>query len=358
MPFNPYIFIPIWVGFMGLIAFFFENAYSTKLVMGQEIRQINLFLAFLTFVPIFLTAAFGDILGDVSTYLNEFHRVEPSLSAINWGGKGPGFQALVIAIKTVFGNNDTAYRVFIALIQSIPIILLLRYYSSNFISTMFLFVATATYTAWMMNGLRQYIAAAIVYSVTPLLLKKKYFPLILAILLASTVHNTVLVMLPIAFIVQGKAWNKRTILFIFGIIILFFVFSNTGAFDDVAETMGYNIKTQSGVKGTSILRVAVNLVPSILAFVFRKKLNEDDVILNVFINMSIVTSGLFLVSMVTSGILVGRLPAYTKLYNFILLPYLIEHCFDEKSRRIVYFVMVVLYLVFYYYQMHVVSGLI
>ena len=143
MQFNPYIFIPIWVGVMGIFAYSYEKVYTKKLVMGQEIRQINLFIAFLTFLPIFITAAFGDMLGDVWAYVSSFHNLEPSFSAIDWEAKGPGFQVLCVLIKMVFGNNETAFRVIIALIQSIPIVLLFRYYSSNYITTMFLFVATS-----------------------------------------------------------------------------------------------------------------------------------------------------------------------------------------------------------------------
>lgn len=40
---------------------------------------------------------------------------------------------------------------------------------------------------------------------------KKYIRCILVILLASTIHQTALIMLPIIFIVQGKPWNKKTI---------------------------------------------------------------------------------------------------------------------------------------------------
>lgn len=361
MSFNPYIFIPIWVGVMGVFAYSYEKSYTTKLVMGQEIRQINLFMAFITFLPIFLTAAFGDKIGDVWVYVDSFHRLEPSFSAIDWNAKGPGFQVLCVLIKMIFGDNETAYRVIIAIIHSIPIIILFRYYSSNYITTMFIFVATATYTAWMMNGLRQYVAAAIVYAATPWLLKKKYLRLILVILLASTVHNTVLVMLPIIFIVQGEAWNKKTLLFILGMIALIFVFSNTGTFDDAAESIGYVTTKElreTGDTGTSFLRVAVNAVPSVIALIYRKRLDKQNIILNVFINLSLVTTGLYLVSMVTSGILVGRVPAYTSMYNLILLPYLIHHCFEEDNRKIVNVAMIVLYLVYYFYQMHEVSGLI
>ena len=48
--------------------------------------------------------------------------------------------------------------------------------------------------------------------------KKKYIPLIAIILLGATFHASALLMIPIIFIVQGKAWNKKSVLCILGCI--------------------------------------------------------------------------------------------------------------------------------------------
>ena len=246
---------------------------------------------------------------------------------------------------------------------SIPIILILRYYSSDYIMSMFLFVATAFYVGWMMNGLRQFTAAAIIFAATPLLVKKKYVPLIIVILLASTIHNTALIMLPVIFIVQGQAWNRKTVIFIIAAIIAMYVFgNNTSLFDSAIEGVGLNYSItaahESGDTGTSFFRVLVNMVPMIIALVFRKKIDVNNKFINICVNMSVITSGLYLISMVTSGILIGRLPVYTALYDLILLPYLVKNVFNEHDSKIVSIAMVVLYIIYYWYQMHVASGLI
>ena len=80
---------------------------------------------------------------------------------------------------------------------------------------------------------------------------------------------------------------------------------------------------------------------------------EDDQLINLCTNFSLVTAGLYLVSMFTSGIFLGRLPIYTSLYSYILLPWEIENLFIRESKRLMYVAMIVGYLGFYYYQMHV-----
>lgn len=360
---NVYIFIPIWIGIMAVVAASNQKLTKKRIVSGAEINQTNVIFAIITFLPIFFTVSMGDVLGDVWSYLASYKQLSTSFADIDWSSKGPGFKVIEIIIKRIFGNNVDAFRIIIALIQSIPIVLVIRYYSSDYLMSMFLFVATAFYIGWMMNGLRQLTAAAIIFAATPLLVKKKYVPLIIIILLASTIHNTALIMLPVIFIVQGQAWNRRTVFFIIAVIIAMYVFgNNTSLFDSAIEGVGldYSITAshKAGDTGTSFFRVLVNMVPMIIALVFRKKIDVNNKFINICVNMSVVTSGLYLISMVTSGILIGRLPGYTTLYNMILLPYLVKNVFNEHDSKFVTIAMVVLYLIYYWYQMHIVSGLI
>lgn len=360
---NVYIFIPIWIGIMAFVAASNQNLTKKRIVSGAEINQTNIIFAIITFLPIFFTVSMGDIIGDVWNYIEGYKRLSSSFADIDWSAKGPGFTFIEVIIKRIFGNNADAFRIMIALIQSIPIVFIFRYYSSNYIMSMYLFVATAFYVGWMMNGLRQFTAAAIIFAATPLLVKKKYVPLIIVILLASTIHNTALIMLPVIFIVQGQAWNKMTVLFIIAAIIAMYVFgNNTSLFDSAIESAGldYSITAaqESGDTGTSFFRVLVNMVPMIIALIYRKKIDTNNKFINICVNMSVITSGLYLVSMVTSGILIGRLPGYTTLYNMILLPYLVKNVFDEHDSKIVSIAMVVLYIIYYWYQMHISNGLI
>ena len=110
--------------------------------------------------------------------------------------------------------------------------------------------------------------------------------------------------------------------------------------------------------GTNPLRVLLYSIPAILAFMGRDRIRkENDSLINLCTNMSIVTMGLYVVSMFTSGIFLGRLPIYASLYSYILLPWEIRHLFALQSRRIVLLGLLGMYLLFYYYQMHFTWGL-
>jgi hypothetical protein len=181
----------------------------------------------------------------------------------------------------------------------------------------------------MMNGLRQFLAVAIVFAGTGYFVKKRMLPALALILIAATIHTSALVMLPVVFIVQGKAWNRKTLLYIFVAVIAMFVFSRrVDLMDALLEGTEYEgtIETWQSLGDTGVhpFRVVVNAVPVILAFYARRVISrKNDPVLNICVNMAIINVGIYLIAMVTSGIMIGRLPIYVTLYTYILLPYLV-----------------------------------
>ena len=94
-------------------------------------------------------------------------------------------------------------------------------------------------------------------------------------------------------------------------------------------------------------------MPAILSLIGIKYVREaDDPVVNICTNMSIAAAGLYVVSIFTSGIFIGRLPIYFSVYSYILLPWLIKNMFTKKSVQLINLAMVGAYLIFYYYQMH------
>ncbi|WP_312287886.1 EpsG family protein [Terrisporobacter sp.] len=262
------------------------------------------------------------------------------------------------------GNSDTLFFLIIAVFQSICLIYIFRKYSSNYWVSIFLFIVSTNYISWMFNGMRQFIAVCLCFACTSLMLKKKYMPMILLILLASTIHGTAIIMIPLVFIAQGKAWNKKTIFLIaMTLLAIVFVERFTSLLDILTDGTQYEGFLDSEVmvndNGTNPIRVLVFSVPAIISFMYRKNIqNANESVINFCTNMSIIATAIYAVSMVTSGILIGRLPIYTLMYSYILLPWEIDNLFNKESRRLIYMSMIVLYIGFFYYQMHFAYSLI
>lgn len=365
---SKYILILIWIGVCAWAA---DRLMVKKkeLVCGVEEERHNWFFAFIVFLPIIIMVATRENFGDTIVYRNNFLKVIPDnvpdlIAYLPEVTKDKGFTVLVSIIKMIIGKRDVLYFFILASIQGIILTSVYRKYSISYIMSVFLFVASTDYVGWMYNGIRQFMAVVIILAATPFLLKRKYIPLIAMIVLASTMHQSALIMIPVVFIVQGKAWNKKTLLFILAVLIaIFFVGSFTSLMDSaLADTQYKNVVsdfTEFKDDGTNPIRVLIYSIPAILSFFGRKKIQESgSVLINICTNMSIISAGLYVVSMFTSGIFIGRLPIYCSLFGYILLPWLIDNLFKDNVKIFVNIALVCGYLGFYYYQMHMAWGLI
>ena len=233
---------------------------------------------------------------------------------------------------------------------------LYKKYSSNYALSIFLFIASTDYVSWMYNGIRQFTAVTITLFAFKYILENRKVPAIIIILFASLFHGTALLLIPFVFIAQGEALNKKTVMFIMATLVaVMFIDKFTPILDEMLqETQYQNVVsdwTEWGDDGTNILRVLVYAVPTILSLVGLKYVRfENNKLINICVNMSIVSTGLYVISMVTSGIFIGRLPIYFSLYNYILLPWEIENMFEKKSARLVYIILFLFYMVFYMYS--------
>ena len=105
------------------------------------------------------------------------------------------------------------------------------------------------------------------------------------------------------------------------------------------------------------LRVLVYMIPTLLAvFGLQYIRREDDPVINFAANMSVISSGIYVISMFTSAIMIGRLPIYFSLYNYILLPWEITHIFTRRSARVITWATVGFYLLYNYYQVAIAYG--
>lgn len=312
-------------------------------------------------VPMILLAGTRGNIGDTAAYRSGFLNSPSSLAAIpsllTAEGKDKGFSVFTLLLKFLIGNHDKIYFTVIATICLMCVVTIYRRHSCNFIMSMFLFIASSDYVQWNYNGMRQFIAVAVIFAAANLLIQKKYLQYIAVILLASTIHATALIMIPICFVVQGKPWNTRTVLFLAAVIVaVTFVPQLNDLITDVMANTQYSgeVGQYLETEGTNILRVLVFCIPPAMSLMFKGRIGRANIpIINLSVNMSIASMGAYIVSSVTSGIFVGRIPIYFSLYNYILLPWTVENVFEKKSARLVYGALIVCYMAFYYYQMHV-----
>lgn len=261
------------------------------------------------------------------------------------------FYFLSGAFKYILGDNYHYWLFAIALLCGLCIIYQIYNHSDSPFFALFLFMTMGIFT-WLMNGIRQFIVVSILFALSDWLLdKRKRWGYILVILILSLVHSSALITLPFVIIVMfAKPWDKKMI---FLIAVITVAIAYAGQFLDIlAETVGQDYaETLYASGGSSMLRTLVAAVPVGLSFIGRRIIRkEDDKYLNLCVNMSLVCALLYFLSSFTNGILIGRMPMYFQVYNLLLLPWLIKHCFEAKSRRILTIICIVCYLFYFIYQ--------
>lgn len=341
---------------------YFTGLQNTVNSCGQVEHRYALIPALAVAIPlIYLAGTRGNNIGDTYAYRTAFNEMPSSIAQIPTylaeHTKDKGFSVFSIIIKSIIGNRDVIYFTIIATICILCVVLTYKKYSCNFIMSMFLFIASGDYIQWTFNGMRQFIPASIIFASTGLILKKKYIPAIILILVLSTIHASALIMIPVIFIVQGKAWNKKTVAFLVAVLIaITFVDQFTDLLTNIMESTQYSSEVDQflNTEGTNMLRVVVYSIPAIIALIFNKRVRAtNNLLINLCVGMSIATMGVYLASAYTSGIFIGRIPIYFSLFNYILLPWEIDNIFTKKSANLLYIAMICCYMVFYYYQVQI-----
>lgn len=363
MTLTNYWWLLIWVFVGGGVLTVFMPKRQ-ELVLGKKEERWRPLPAFVLILPYIIWAGFrSNSFGDTGAYQGSFRECVASIGQIgeylSGISKDKGFYFLMALEKSILGDSDTLYFLLLAAFQLLIVMWMCRKYSEDYWFSIFLFIASTDYLSWSFNGIRQFTAVVMVYAATPLILRKKYISSIIIILLASTIHQSALLMIPVIFIIQGKAWNKKTIICILAsLAALVFVDQFTNILDSLlAETQYVNVVSDYkswNDDGTNPIRVLVYSIPMILSLVGLKYIREEDnPVINMTVNASIITTGLLIISAGTSGIFLGRLPIFTSLWaQCILLPWEIEHMFTLESARIVKFAAVICYCMFFYYQLH------
>ena len=341
-----------------------DQSYRVRIAGVYELRYkwFTCFsvIAVLTFVAATRSPGFIDTRSYYNHYMRETGTWDSFLRHFHGTGKDKSFYMLTAVLKRILGDHVQLYLGFISGFSLILVFATYRKYSCNFFISTFLFIASGEYVQWTHNGIRQFMGVAIVFAATDLLLHKRYILYVIAVLIASTFHASALIMIPTMLVVTGKVWNRNLILFMLAVLVLaaspnlmntvlLGVMENSAYADDVDSLLSTG--------GTNVLRVMVYAIPALLALLFREPLRRIDLPhINLSANMSVVAMGVYIISMFTSGIYIGRVPIYFSLHNYLSLPWIIDRFFVKHSGKLVYALLILCYMCFYYYQMHVIWG--
>ena len=317
-------------------------ALIARIIGDKHSKRASFFFTIITMIILIVIAGLRSNIGDTGDYVHLYN----ILGEYNIGSDyEPGFLLYFKTLKLI--SKDPQFMIFTsALITNyLNIYIIYKYSKRNlFELSIFMYITTGYYLVTM-NGIRQCLAAAIIFSCTNLMIKGKAKLYMLIVLLCSTIHATCLIMIPIYFIARTESWSKK-IYIVIGITIVGLLFYNP-IMSIASQVLGGKVTeyANSTEGGANIIRAIIYLVPVMLSYLKREKLKELWPDSNIFINITLISFLIMCFS--TFNWVLARFTLFLECYTFILLPYIIKNCLNRKERRIVYYFCILCFFIFF-----------
>ncbi|MBQ7999935.1 MAG: EpsG family protein [Ruminococcus sp.] len=201
---------------------------------------------------------FGGYYWGYPQYISEF---QDRLS--NWDEPGISIIAKILSCFT----EDGAYFTFTtAALTVFLFVFTLSKHTDDFFFVVMLYIFTSCWSGCF-NGVRQYLAAAVLFAGHRLIYERKFIKYCIVVFLASSFHITALIMLPMFFLITKNLDIKKIVfIMVCGIVLIFsydLLFNLVGILKD-NETGGAD--TEYAQNLIHPLRIAISLAPILLYF--------------------------------------------------------------------------------------------
>jgi transmembrane protein EpsG len=336
----------MWLNLSLVYLFSFSSRYfSNPILNHSNFIRPNAILVCLATIVLAIVSGLRKNIGDTFFYMHSYE-----LAPIKWINidykEDFGFNILQMLLQKISGDAQLLILV-TGIITNVLIVYVLYKYSRIFELGVYVYITSGLYTT-SMNGIRQFLAAAIMFTATKYLLNGSFKKYLIIILLASTMHKSVLVLIPMYFIVRREAWSKVTFLILISAIFIVLGFNTFSEllFSTIGDTKyaEYEYFEEGGV---NFLRIVVNLVPLIIAYLGREKLRALWPQSDYIVNMTIISTVFIIIA--SQNWIFARFNIYFGLYGLLLMSW-IPKLFREKDGKLIYYAIVLCYFVFYFYE--------
>ena len=314
-----------------------ENIEKRK----RKDRRIVIFLIF--FVLAFVAAFRYKVGTDFSSYYK----------TSNWAGKfqqgefdDPGFTLFSLLAEFLFQGKNGAITILAAIVTVALFVFTIDKHGENLTVSLLLFIFVGCFTG-LFNGVRQYLAAGILFAGFHFVQEKKFFKWLLVVLIATSIHVTAILMIFVYFVSNMKCNGMTVVLyFIVGIALLYLyepLFNLVGALkqEEVDTGLGY-VSRQ-----VNILRVAVQCVPLIMfVFVDKNGINQD-VETRCLFNICLLNASFAIAGM--NSPYLSRFCIYTMCFQVLMYPKIFKKM-NKDNRNIFTSLLLFFYFIFWLYE--------
>ena len=331
-----------------------------KYVKGERVFRANAMFAGIACGILIFVSGFRQDVGDTGTYRQIFDKLPANVFSFL---KHPtvkedsGFYAIAAFIKQFISKDSQIILLCMAII-TIGLIFIRYYKSTDMIEmAVFLFITSGCYLVTM-NGVRQYLASAILFFCFPMIEKRQWKYYLPIVLLCSRIHQSALIFLLLYFVVDKPAWGNMTKWILLIGIFLFVSYPVTGPMlaNILGETQygSYKEALTSSGQGANMIRVIVMAIPVVLSYLGKEFLRGKEKYYNIMVNFSVIN--LIAILLATRFWIYARFNMYFSVYMVILLIWCIKYLFDERNEKLVYLMCMGCYTFYYYYETHISLG--
>lgn len=293
--------------------------------------------------------------GDTIAYMDSFSETTTTVSDVLSNFK-LGEEQLFLLIKAFIKQYiSTEPRVFIEIVSFITIVPILYFYFNYTGDLKFAFLLFVLSGCWehSMNGLRQYLACAIMLMALSLLYKRKWYLYIPIAILAAQIHTSAYIFIVVYFIANKPVWGKFTkIMLVIGLFLLV-TYPVTGSFMNrlFVESTDYGSKynTAEFSNNINMFRLAVMSVPVVVSFINRKNMIGKYKYYDIVFNMSLLCAMCTLIGLFSA--VYARLNLYFEVFNVILLVWNIDDMIKQEKYKWIKFACICCFIAYFIYQM-------
>lgn len=263
----------------------------------------------------------------------------------------PGFRFICWITVLLKGNGTTA----IFLSTAITVFLFLKTIYKN---TDCLVTATLLYVflgCWhgSFNGVRQYLASAVIFSGIRFIKEKKFWKYALIVFIAFLFHKSAILMIFAYFVAHNKINLKNIIILVLASLIVL------ASFTEVVEITGFILQEDLSDEGTyltatvNVFRVLVAIAPAVFFLIvyWKKEMTAEQ---RMWLNLLILNGIIMLAT--SNSTYFARMGIYTDTFTAIAIPELSKK-FGFKNRIIIKSMILLLYMVFWFYEISISSAL-
>ncbi|WP_274648613.1 EpsG family protein [Paenibacillus humicola] len=324
---------------------FFARYFAVTDPQTPALVRPNKLMAFAVAFVLIMVSGLRNNIGDTVFYIHTYE-----INDFSWNyiaqQKDIGFNLFQKLLKS-FTTDPQAFIFSVALITNLFIVLVLYKYSRLFELAVYVFITSGSFIV-SMNGIRQYMAAAIIFAATKFLMEGHWKRYMLTVLIAAFFHQSALIMIPIYFLVRRKAWTGTTIALL---VVAVLIVAGFNQFQDVLfsalQDTSYSEYQNFQEGGANILRVIFYAVPLVAAYLGREKLRLLFPKIDIIVNLSLIGVVLMIIS--TQNWIFARVAIYFTIYQIIVVSWVIK-VFRQKDQKLIYLITIFVYLVFFFYE--------